>query len=110
MRREFSAKTKVQAFERAGGKCENCGRKLYPGDINYDHRIPDGCGGEPTLDNCNVQCKSCHAVKTKSDRRDIARVARIVRRHIGAEHRGRPMPGSKRSGLRKRMDGTVERR
>lgn len=85
-RREFSTKIKLAAWQRSGGKCETCTRKLAPGDIHYDHVIPDGLGGEPTLDNCAVLCRSCHAVKTTTqDVPAIAKSKRVQARHAGAK-------------------------
>lgn len=82
-RREFSAKVKVASFERAAGQCELCTARLYPGKFAYDHRIPDGSGGEPTLENCQVVCAACHGAKTKHDVTKIAKGKRVRRRHIG---------------------------
>lgn len=85
-RREFDTKTKVAAFKRAGGKCEDCGRILGHGyKTHYDHAIADGLGGEPTLANCVVLCQPCHDVKTAT--LDIPAIAKAKRReaaHIGA--------------------------
>lgn len=84
-RREFPAKVMVLAFSRAKGLCEKCGARLYVGKIHYDHRVPDAMGGEPTLDNCDVLCSSCHGEKTATvDVPAIAKVKRIERKHIGA--------------------------
>jgi len=84
MRREFSKQVKALAFRRANGFCESCTRKLFSGDIHYDHANPDALGGEPTLENCTVLCRSCHKVKTsKQDIPAIAKSNRIRRRHIG---------------------------
>ena len=77
MRREFSKTIKRDAFMRANGCCEMCGIRLTVGKIEYDHRIPDALGGEPTLDNCVVACKPCHAEKT--GKRDIPRIAKTKR-------------------------------
>lgn len=83
-RREFSAKIKLAAFERASGNCEGCGCRLTPGRFAYDHRIPDAMGGEPTLDNCQVLCSGCHGVKTaKGDVPTIAKSVRIRKRAAG---------------------------
>ena len=112
-RQEFSRKTKAEAFARAGGKCENCGVKIRPGNgPEYDHIIPDAVDGGNDLTNCKVLCVNCHGVKTnKSDKPAIAKTAAIRDKHIGAFVKsGRPLPGTKRSGWKKRMDGTVERR
>lgn len=112
MRREFPAKVRTAAWQRCEGKCESCTRPLHPGDIRFDHDNPDGLTGEPVLENCKVLCRSCHQVKTVE--RDIPAIARAKRReraHLGIKpSSSRPMPGSKASGLKKRMDGTVEKR
>jgi 5-methylcytosine-specific restriction protein A len=113
MRREFHPKVMIAAWDRANGCCEQCktGRKLLPGDIFYDHVIPDAMGGEPTLDNCQVLCRSHHDAKThKTDVPQIAKAKRRQRNHIGVKKQSsRPMLGTKASGVRKRMNGTVER-
>jgi len=110
-RAEFSKRTKLQAFDRAGGRCELCGVKLSVGYIEYDHAIPCVLGGEATLDNCVVACRSCHRLKTSS--KDIPIIAKSNRqraKHIGIK-RGRSSFQTNRDGpFRKRMNGTVERR
>lgn len=112
MRREFPAKVKQAAYERSGGHCESCTAPLSPGHIHYDHVIPDGLGGEPVLDNCACICSACHGRKTA--KQDVPRIAKAKRQradHIGAKSKTRrPMPGSRASGWKRRMDGTTERR
>lgn len=108
-RREFSAKTKAQAFERSGGNCECCTAKLTVGKFAYDHVIPDALGGEPVLSNCEVLCTNCHGEKTAKG--DVPRIAEAVRthhKHISAKPPSRnPIPGSRNTRYRKRMDGKV---
>lgn len=92
MRQEFHPKVMIAAWARSGGCCEQCktGRTLIPGDIFYDHIIPDAMGGEPTLENCQVLCRSHHAAKTfKEDVPRIAKTKRIHRKHIGIKKQGR---------------------
>lgn len=64
MRREFSKGVRAKAADRSKGLCEGCGVKLPVGGYHYDHDVPDGLGGEPTLENCRVLCLPCHKVKT----------------------------------------------
>ena len=114
-RAEFSPKTKVLAFKRAGGRCEKCGNKILAanGPVQYDHIVPAAIGGDNSIDNCQVLCKRpCHDLKThKTDVPEIARTERIIKKNAGAKKRkGPPMPGTKASGLKKHMDGRVERR
>lgn len=111
-RAEFTRSVRVAAFTRSNGQCESCTAKLFPGNIEYDHDVPDTFGGEATLENCRVLCRACHRVKTsKLDQPRIAKSNRQRDKASGAKTAtSNPIPGSKRSGLRKRMDGTVERR
>ncbi len=93
MRREFTTKIKVQAFADANGHCESCSVRLSTGKFHFDHRIPDGMGGGPTLDNCRVLCVACHSEKTtKSDVPAIAKAKRREAKHIGATKPKRPWP------------------
>ena len=71
----------------------------------------DGLGGEPTLENCEVRCTACKKAKDKVDNKIMAKADRVLMKTYGLKRRkGPPMMGTKASGFRKRMDGTVERR
>ena len=107
-RREFTKAVKLAAWQRSQGRCEECTRKLFPGDIEYDHELPCGLGGDATLANCVVRCKSCHLAKTtKQDVPTIARARRKAAKNIGAHRPASTLPGSKSSRWKKRIDGTV---
>lgn len=108
-RREFSAKVRLAAFQRANGCCEGrlgnghpCGAKLSVGKYEFDHDNPDGLMGEPTLANCVVLCAQCHKDKTK---KDIANIARAKRREIQHVARAKPRPWSTK--YRKKVDGSI---
>jgi 5-methylcytosine-specific restriction protein A len=110
MRQEFPAKVKAAAALRANGSCEGCTRRLSAGDFHYDHEIPDALGGEPTLQNCRVLCRSCHKVKTtEADVPRIAKAKRNYRKAHGIKKRS-SFQTNRDGPFRKRMDGTVERR
>jgi 5-methylcytosine-specific restriction enzyme A len=110
-RREFPAKIKVAAFKRAADRCEECSAPLMAGRFHYDHIIPDGLGGEPTLENCAVLCRACHDPKTRErDVPQIAKAKRVERKHVGAHRPKATIPGSKGSGWKRKIDGSVERR
>lgn len=107
MRREFSNKVKGLAALRAKGYCECCTRKLLEGDFHYDHEIPDALGGEPTLENCRVLCRSCHITKTRTE--DVPRIAkanRNFRKSRGIRRRS-SFSCSKASPFKKKLDGSV---
>jgi 5-methylcytosine-specific restriction endonuclease McrA len=107
-RKEFSKKVQRDAFARAKGRCEKCSAWLSVGKFHYDHVNPDAMTGEPTLENCEVLCLPCHGDKTKRDVANIARAKRIQDRHLGIrDPHKRPLPGSRNSNIKKKMDGTV---
>lgn len=111
MRQEFPKSVKLAAWKRCGGICEcGCGQKIIR--AQYDHRIPDALGGEPTLENCVVLEAKHHQKKTvEIDRPAIDKATRIREKNAGIRKpKGRPLPGTKASGFRKRMDGSVEKR
>ena len=102
-RTEFTGPTKKAAWARCEGQCEyregtgidewRCQTMLRPGDIFYDHIIPDGLGGDNTLDNCQVLCRAHHDPKTQKV--DVPRIAKMKRqraKHIGATGPKRKIP------------------
>ena len=109
MRKEFSRAVRRDAFLRANGDCELCGIKLKVGEAEYHHRIEAYLGGEATLENCVVLCRSCHALATKARHPEIDKTRRLADKRMGIRRKS-TMPGSKRSKFKKRMNGTVELR
>ncbi|HXF55669.1 MAG TPA: hypothetical protein VNK52_16265 [Hyphomicrobiaceae bacterium] len=75
--------------------------------VHWDHNIPVAWGGPTHPANMTPLAIEDHANKTRRDLKAIAKVKRAVRK---ATKRKRPMPGSRASKWRKRMDGTVEAR
>lgn len=117
-RREFTAQTKRDAWERSDGKCEGegtiyglpqgvrCNRDLTLG-VEYDHVDPDANSRDNSLENCCAACPACHRWKTSHrDRPLIAKTnhQEDMRRGIEKPFK-RPMPGSKASGWKKPMGG-----
>jgi len=115
-RKEFSKRTKVQAYERAGGRCEGegCGKKLTTGDIEYHHIIPAAWAfdGGNDLANCRVYCRSCHRVSPSTvDIPAISKSRRVYQAHIGAKGRSsRPLPFGRSDRYKKKLTGEVVRR
>lgn len=103
MRTEFSARVKAAAALRANGNCEECTRKLRTGDFHFDHVIPDALGGEPTLENCAVLCRSCHGLKTTQA--DVPRIAKSKRNFRTAHGIKKPRTMT----TWRKFDGTVVR-
>ena len=113
-RREFPKSVKDAAWKRCQGQCEHkdCTRQLERHEAEFDHILACGLGGGATLENCAVLCIEHHKQKTAQE--DIWRMAKADRANrklvLGQKRKSRPIPGSKASGWRKRMDGRVERR
>ncbi len=110
-RSAFTRTTKLAAWERSGGCCEDCGRKIFPGDgPEYDHIIADEHGGGNRLDNCQVLCVWCHKPKTRADMKVTVRGRKARARHASADKPKRPMPGSRASEWYKPLNGPARRR
>jgi 5-methylcytosine-specific restriction protein A len=107
VRKEFSTKTKALAFQRAGGRCEECSYRLTVGKYHYDHADPDGLTGANDLGNCRVLCVACHREKTREDVGNIAKAKRRYAKDIGAKASRNPMPGGRSSKWKRKLDGTV---
>jgi len=88
MSRDFSKPVKLEAWKRAGGRCEGCTAKLFIGKFQYDHRSPHAVSGDSSLFNCQVLCTNCHDEKTnKRDKPYIAKSNRIRAKHAGIRKR-----------------------
>ena len=98
MRREFGATVKWQAYQRclkdSKPHCEDCGLRII-GVPEYDHKKPDGLGGEPTLDNCQVLCGKCHRIKTHEEDRPVMTKADNQRKSAAGAKRKHRWPKRK---------------
>lgn len=122
-RHEFPKPVKREALLRSGGLCEGeghlyglaegvrCNRDLAYG-VHFDHVNADSNGGKPTLENCAAVCPHCNMHKAyKHDTPRAAKLKRQRDKHNGIRTRkGAPIPGSKASGWKRKLDGTTERR
>lgn len=92
MRDEFSKKTKLAAWDRCKGKCEECELKIISLP-EYDHILEAYLGGDSTLENCRVLCRKCHARKTKSRRPALDKTRRLLEKRVNARPKGRGFRG-----------------
>lgn len=123
-RREFTKAQKAEMLRRAMDEkgrvhCERCGLDVTGKAIEFDHTIPEAMVTDKsrplTADDGKLLGRNCcHRApggKTAQDVADIARAKRREAAHGGFKTKSsRPMPGSRASGIKKRMDGTVVRR
>lgn len=82
-RQEFSKAVKLEAWNRAGGRCEKCTTKLYGHQTEYHHDKECTFGGDATIANCIVLCRACHSNITRGRAKDISKSNRIRNRNIG---------------------------
>jgi hypothetical protein len=121
---EIPDKVKAAVYIRAGGpgdvRCEGkCGGIRVKGRrFVYDHITAEAkqpLGAERrSITAADVQLLGidcgCAPSKDAQDTSDAAKSVRILKSAAGIKQKGRPMPGSRASGLKKKWDGTVERR
>lgn len=104
-------RVKLRVFERQIGRCALCLRIMHPKMKQiYDHMLALINGGENRERNLQMICEICNLHKTGGDVAIKSKTYAIRSKHVGIKRKpkGRPMPGTKASGIRKRMNGTVE--
>ena len=112
-RQFFSTSFRLNLFLKRKGACARCYQKIDAGKAwDIDHIIPLGLGGTNEAKNLQILCKPCHQSKTsQSDIPRIAKTKRLKARHLGARSPStRPIPGSRRSPWKRKLDGSVVRR
>jgi len=106
-------RVKARIVARQDGICAcGCGIKLgMAGErIEFDHIVALILGGENREGNIGAVRSPCHKVKTAQDVRQKAKEARVRAKHLGIARKGAAIPGSRASGWKRKMDGTVVRR
>lgn len=88
--------------------CAVCGALMEPGHVEFDHIQALEHDGDNEPDNWQALCRLCHKNKTRLDHQARAKRDRII--VGGRQRKGAPMAGTRASGLKKAMDGTVTRR
>lgn len=108
-------RVRVRVFLKFEGKCHKCGRKINAGAGESwicDHVQAIINGGANRESNLKPLCEWCDDnVKTPADVAEKSKTYEVRKRHLGIKPKsGRPIMGSKRSGWKRKFDGTVERR
>jgi 5-methylcytosine-specific restriction protein A len=108
-RTPLNQRQKALLLEKQGGLCavSNCRVKLDGGRFEDDHWTPLHLGGTNELSNRRLICVPCHKAKTIAENKLNAKAKRI---RFGRTRKGPPMPGSRKSRLKKHMDGSVSER
>ena len=112
-RQFFSTSFRLNLFLKRKGSCGSCYQKIDAVKAwDIDHIIPLALGGTNEAKNLQILCKPCHNSKTyQVDIPSIAKTKRLKARHLGARSPStRPIPGSRRSPWKRKLDGSVVRR
>lgn len=108
-RRSLTQKRRAEIVAGQGNRCAMCGNALVAGHFEFDHIQALEHDGDNAPDNWRAICTSpCHKQKTKADHQARSKRDRIA--VGGRQRKGAPMPGTRASGWKRNMDGTVERR
>lgn len=114
-RKPLTPTQRLKLFESFGGRCVLCDRKIEAGERWIDEHLRAlGLGGSNAAENRGPAHKACADAKTFGKDGDLARIAkakRVKMRHLGIrQSKGPPLPGSKDSPWKRKMDGTLVRR
>lgn len=111
-RRPMGNARRLRIWERHKGVCVLCNEKIdgVREAWTVEHIRALGLAGADEDENCGPAHERCRRVKDKADVKAIAKAKRVKGKHIGAWRSSSPMPGSRASGWKIKMDRTVERR
>lgn len=102
-------RVKLRVFDRYDGKCCICGLSIHGHLLPaYDHRISIVNGGKNDEPNIQLLCSACHTAKTATDVHTKSVIYNKRAKRLKLKKR-KLIPGSKGSGWRRKMDGTVVR-
>jgi 5-methylcytosine-specific restriction protein A len=103
---------RLRIFRTHDGICHVSGVKIRSGDPwECDHIVALCNGGQNRESNMAPVRVGPHREKTGADVALRVINDRVMKKSLGIKTtKGRPMPGSKASGIRKRMNGRVEKR
>lgn len=78
-------RVRLRIFERANGRCQECGRRCGPGgeSFTFDHTVALVNGGENREANLRLLCLDCHLPKTRADVAEKSRTRRAQMKHAG---------------------------
>lgn len=105
-------RVRLRVFERNGGICHLSKRRIQAGEPwDCDHIVALINGGEHRESNLAPALRDKHREKTALDVAEKSAVRRKKMKSLGiAPRKGRPMPGSRASGFKIKMNGEVVRR
>jgi 5-methylcytosine-specific restriction protein A len=105
---QIPPRVRIRVFTKYDGVCQECQTKIVAKRWICDHRIAIINGGENRESNLAPIHEACDKTKTAADVAEKSKVYRKKAKHLGLKLRkGRPFPGSRASGWKKMMNGSV---
>lgn len=108
-RRGFTARQRNEVANRQEWRCNVCKCDLWGIRFDVDHVQRLDALGKHEPDNWQALCVPCHAIKTKVDNREAKKGRRIRGENKPRVKKAIPSRGFNKT-LRRRMDGTTERK
>lgn len=105
-------RVKLRVLIRYGRVCARC-TLVIRGSLKpaFDHVKALVNGGENRESNLQLLCVPCHKLKTTADVGEKSYINRVRAQSLGIKKRkGRPMPGSRDSGIKMKIGGGWVRR
>lgn len=92
--------------------CPDCGQPIRQGQsVHFDHAVPLADGGEHSEINLRaIHERPCHKIKTALEALQRAEARTHQKKAYGLTKSKHPMPGSRASRWKRRMDGTIVER
>ena len=105
-------RVRLRIFERCGGICHVSGRTIRSGQQwDVEHIVALCNGGKHSEYNMAPVLRELHREKTRKDVEIKSMNYRKRTYHLGIKRKtSKPIMGSKRSGWKRRLDGTVVKR
>jgi hypothetical protein len=82
--------------------------KEFVGQWDFDHIVFHTWGGADHFSNLRPMLRHDHRAKTKRDVKEIAKVRRGLRKRAGQKRKSKPIPGSRDTRFKKKLNGQVE--
>jgi 5-methylcytosine-specific restriction protein A len=104
-------RVRLRVFDRYNSICQICETEIIAKRWVCDHKraiINGGANRETNLWPIHEACDK--KVKTPADVAEKSKNAKVRKKHLGIKRKGRPMPGSKASGIKMKIGGGWEKR
>lgn len=111
-RPSWTASQRLKIFNANDGRCHICTVKIWPGQKwIVEHPKARGLQGSDDIREMKPAHEDCHKSKTAAEVAIMRKADRQGKAMRGLKRRkGPPMPGTRASGWKRKIDGTVERR